>query len=418
MSATDSNNVPTSASATESVRPAGKVIAPAGPNAPTSRPLSTAEGIRLVAGREIVSTLRTKSFIWSFLITALMIAALILGQRFIGDFFAGAMGFNESVRVAATQDIGSFNVSGFETQQVSSADEAVELLRNDEVDAVWLTSAEAASLDLVNADGNPANLPDNPMGVVVGKSEVPRSALEMLTVSPSAAQLEYEGGVNPGLAYGLTIGFGVLFFMSVMAFSMRIAQTVVEEKASRIVELLLSSLPPRTILAGKIIGGTILAMGQTFGLLAVALICFAIVGDGIPLDQIGTAAIWFFVLFFFGFVVFAALYGGMGATVSRPEEVADATMPLMMLAMAPYMLVIFFATNAPFMKVLSYIPFSAPVAMPIRIFRGEAEWWEPIVTLAILIVSAVLAIALGSRLYERSVLRTQGKVKLSEALRG
>lgn len=383
-----------------------------------SRPVSTAEGVRLVAQREIVTTLRTKSFIWSFVIVAVILAALILGQRLLGDLFTGAFGMDKQLTIATTQDVTELRAGGLDALRVDSAAAALDELRAGEVDAVWLTNEEAAAVDLFTPDGQPLEAPPAGLGVVVGKDAYPMQLVESLSLAPVGAQLEYTGGVNPGLAFGLTIGFGVMFFMSVLAFSMRIAQTVVEEKASRIVELLLASLPPRTILAGKIIGGTVLATGQTLALLVIALVCFAIAGNNIPLDQIGVAALWFLVLFFFGFVFFASLYGGMAATVSRPEEVADATSLLNMVAMAPYMLTIIFATNPDVMRVLSYIPISAPVAMPVRIFRGEALWWEPIVALAILIVSVVLAIMVGARLYERSVLHTQGKLKLAQALRG
>ena len=390
---------------------------PAAP-ARDSHPVSTFEGVRLVAAREISATLRTKSFIWSFVILVVIVAALILGQRLLGDLFTGALGLDKQLTVATTQDPDALKSAHLEGVKVASAQEGLDLLRDGEVDAVWLTPDEAAGAQVFDADGNPLSTTSTSLGVVVGKDSYPMQVVDALSFAPVGAQLEYSGGVNPGLAYGLTIGFGVLFFMSVLSFSMRIAQTVVEEKASRIVELLLASLPPRTILAGKIIGGTVLATGQTLVLLAVALVCFAVAGNNIPLDQIGLAAVWFFVLFFFGFVFFAALYGGMAATVSRPEEVPDATTLLNMVAMAPYMLTIFFATNPEVMRVLSYIPISAPVAMPVRIFRGEAQWWEPLLALVILIASALVAILVGARLYERSVLHTQGKMKLAEAWRG
>ena len=70
------------------------------------------------------------------------------------------------------------------------------------------------------------------------------------------------------------------------------------------------------------------------------------------------------------------------------------------------------------MTILSYIPFSAPVAMPVRLFVGEAQWWEPLVSLVILLAACVAAILVAAKIYENSLLRMGARVKLSEALKG
>ena len=277
---------------------------------------------------------------------------------------------------------------------------------------------EAAGAPLLDPEGEPVQVPPSVSGVLVGLDGVDSGLIQRLTESPYPAQLEAGVGLNPMVTYFVTIGLGVLYFMSVMMFAQRIAQSVVEEKASRIVELLLASVRPRTIIAGKVIGGTVLAVGQVVGLAAIALIAFALSGQTGFVQLLGPALAWFAVLFFVGFVLFAALYAGMGATVSRPEDVPSAVSLLTWLVMIPYLLVVMFSTNPELMRVISYIPFSAPVAMPIRLFQGAAEWWEPFVALAILIITAAAAIWLGAKLYENAVLRTQGKVKLLEALRG
>jgi len=67
---------------------------------------------------------------------------------------------------------------------------------------------------------------------------------------------------------------------------------------------------------------------------------------------------------------------------------------------------------------MSYVPFSAPIGMPMRIFLGTAEWWEPILSLVIVAVSVVLVVLVGARIYENALLRTGSRVKLTEALRG
>ena len=122
--------------------------------------------------------------------------------------------------------------------------------------------------------------------------------------------------------------------------------------------------------------------------------------------------------FLFGFVLLASLFAAAASMVSRQEDIGSTTMPITMLVMAPYVLVIVFNDNPLVLTIMSYVPFSAPVGMPMRLFVGEAQWWEPILSLAILLASCVAAIAIGAKIYENSLLRMGSRVKLTEALRG
>ena len=121
--------------------------------------------------------------------------------------------------------------------------------------------------------------------------------------------------------------------------------------------------------------------------------------------------------FLFGFILLASLFAAAAAMVSRQEDIGSTTTPLTMLIMAPYFLVIFFNDNPTVLAIMSYVPFSAPVGMPMRLFLGEAQWWEPLLSLAILIATCVAAILVGARIYENSLLRMGARVKLREALR-
>ena len=99
------------------------------------------------------------------------------------------------------------------------------------------------------------------------------------------------------------------------------------------------------------------------------------------------------------------------------EDIGSTTAPLTMLIMAPYFLVIFFNDNPVVLTVMSYVPFSAPVGMPLRLYLGEAQWWEPILSLVILIATCVAAIVLAAKIYERSILRMGAHVSWREALK-
>nr|BFF09785.1 hypothetical protein GCM10025699_10880 [Microbacterium flavescens] len=223
---------------------------------------------------------------------------------------------------------------------------------------------------------------------------------------------------NQALGYLAAIGFGVVFLFAASMFGGTIAQSVVEEKQTRVVELLISAIPVRALLAGKVIGNTILAMGQILLLAAIAIVGLTVTDQTALLQGLGGPIAWFAVFFLFGFILLAALFAAAASMVSRMEDVGSTTTPLTMLIMAPYFLVIFFFDNPLVLGIMSYVPFSAPVGMPMRLFLGEAQWWEPLLSLAILIVTCIAAILIGSRIYENSLLRMGGRVKLSEALAG
>jgi ABC-2 type transport system permease protein len=98
--------------------------------------------------------------------------------------------------------------------------------------------------------------------------------------------------------------------------------------------------------------------------------------------------------------------------------VGSVTSPVTMLVMIPYFLVIFANSNETIMAIMSYVPFSAPVGMPLRLFLGDAQWWEPLLSLLILAATTAVVIAIGSRIYSNSLLRTGARVKLRDALKG
>jgi len=218
------------------------------------------------------------------------------------------------------------------------------------------------------------------------------------------------------LRYLVAVGFGVVFLMAASMFGGTIAQSVVEEKSTRVVEILISAIPVRSLLAGKVIGNTILAMAQIVLLVGIALVGLGVTGQAVVLTGLGVPIAWFAVFFLFGFVLLAALFAAAGALVSRQEDVGSTTAPLTMLILLPYLLVILFNDNPVVIGVMSYVPFSAPVAMPLRVYLGEAQWWEPLLSLLILVATCALAIWVGARIYSNSLLRMGARVKLREAL--
>ena len=166
------------------------------------------------------------------------------------------------------------------------------------------------------------------------------------------------------------------------------------------------------------LGTTLLAFGQIALVAATAIAGLALTGQHELLLGLGSAVVWFVVFFILGFVLLASLFAATGAMVSRQEDIGSTTTPVTLLVMVPYFLVVFFNDNPLVIGIMSYVPFSAPVGMPLRIFLGTAQWWEPLVSLAVLAATTFLVIALGARVYERSLLKLGARVSWREAVAG
>ncbi|MFF2372261.1 ABC transporter permease [Agromyces sp. NPDC058110] len=353
------------------------------------------DSVGLVAGREISSRMRSKSFLIS---TGILMLA-VLASVVLGSVFGGQTDVPKVAVIGSASSAVEGNAA-LEPVGVTDQAEGEQLLRDGEVEAIV---APAAS---------------DPLGIVViGLDQAPNDVVQAMAVYPSVELLE-PAAVDPGLAYLVAFGFGIVFFMSALTFGSTIASSVVEEKQTRVVEILLSTVSARALLTGKVVGNSVLAFGQILAIAVLALLGLMLTGQRVLLGGLGSSVVWFVVFFAIGFVMLAALFAAAAALVSRVEDVGTVTMPVMMLVMIPYFLVIFFNDNPTVLAIMSYVPFSAPVGMPMRVFLGTAEWWEPILSLVILIATTALAVLLGERIYRNSLLKTGARVKLGEALRG
>jgi len=347
----------------------------------------------LVAEREIRMRLRSKAF----LVSSGILLLLVLGSIIAMSIF----GANQSLPKVAAVGSAISKVEAtkaFEVTEAATVEEAEELVRDESVEAAVIPSEGAVGL------------------TVIGLDETPSSVVSLLSAAPQIEILE-PSDQNPGIVYLVAIAFGALFLSSALTFGTMIAQSVVEEKQTRIVEILMATVPVKALLAGKIVGNSVLAFGQIILIALAAGIGLLATGQNILLGEVGPSIVWFVVFFAAGFVMLAAMFAAAGALVSRQEDMNTSITPITMLLMVPYFAVIFFYDNPFVLAIMSYVPFSAPIGMPLRVFLGIAEWWEPLLSLVILLATTLAVISLGSRIYENGLLRTGAPVKLKDALK-
>ena len=212
---------------------------------------------------------------------------------------------------------------------------------------------------------------------------------------------------------------GLLYFFFIF-YGIMLAQGVVEEKSSRVVELLLSTIRPWQLLAGKLIGVAVVGLTQLV-LLGGAAVALAQGTDAITLPTaVGGTLVTLGVWFLLGFFLFAAMLAAAAARVSRQEDLQGVAQPVMLLITAPFVLgIALLSKNAhdPVIEWLSLVPPLSPILMPARMLLGIAPVWQ----IALSLVLAVAALAgmtrVAGRMYANSVLRSGSRVPLAEALR-
>ncbi|HEV2067884.1 MAG TPA: ABC transporter permease [Thermomicrobiales bacterium] len=243
----------------------------------------------------------------------------------------------------------------------------------------------------------------------------------LFTVEAARAQdATDDNGAITGARYAIGLAFTVLMFMAIMLYGTWVAQGVVEEKSSRIMEIMINAATPRDLLAGKVLGIGLAGLTQLLPMLVVGGIVFAfqeriiralggdldVVAD-IDFGGLTAAGVgWFLVYFLLGFILYASMYAALGSLVSRQEEVNQAISPMMTVMFVGYFAAIFSlnAPDNPVAKVLSIFPLTSPFVMISRTIIGNAEAWEIATSLALLALTVVLAILFAGRVYRVGVL--------------
>ncbi|ROP48064.1 MULTISPECIES: ABC transporter permease [unclassified Rathayibacter] len=364
----------------------------AGTGAPDGR-LSTWGATLLVAEREILSQIRSKAFLVSTVITLV----LVIGGIVLGNVLSSRTADATPVAVVGSAASALTAADALDVTEVGSVAEAEELVRAGDVDAALVPSDDAIGFSVLALD------------------EAPEGLVAALSVSPAVELLE-PSQTPSGLRTLIGLAFGLVFMLAVLGSGATIMQNTVQEKQSRIVEILLAAVPARALLAGKILGNSVIGVGTAAAIAAASALGLAVTGQTELLDLLSAPLIWFVVFFVFGFVLVASVFAAGAALVSRQEDTGSVMTPAMMLVMVPYFGVVIFGDNPLVMTILSYVPFSAPVAMPVRLFFGEAEWWEPLVSLGLLVVATAAVMAVASRIYTNSLLRMGSRVRLRDAL--
>jgi ABC-2 type transport system permease protein len=208
----------------------------------------------------------------------------------------------------------------------------------------------------------------------------------------------------------------VLLFMTIATYGAMVLSGVVEEKSSRVVEVLLARVRARELLAGKIAGIGLLGLAQVAVTALAALVAAKTISDvDLPAVRGGVLA-WAVLFFVLGYALYATVFGAIGSLASRPEDAQSAAGPVSVVLVLVYF-VSFAAIGSPdtaWARAISWIPITAPIAMPTRIAMGSAAAWEPPVAALITVATIAGIVALGGRVYASAVLHNGPTLKLRD----
>jgi ABC-2 type transport system permease protein len=219
---------------------------------------------------------------------------------------------------------------------------------------------------------------------------------------------------------GAQIG-SILLYMAILIFGQFIMMGVMEEKQSRVVEVVLSKVKPERLLTGKIVGIGLLGLIQLLaigGSVLGAVLMLDIPGVSLPSLSLGLLIRTLF-WFLLGFGLYAVLYGALGATVTRQEDAQGAAM-LPVILLLPGYFISFTAIEDPdglAAVIGSLVPFSAPIVMQVRAATGTVPMWQLVLSIALVVLTTLIVIRLGARIYRGAVLSIGRKVKLREAFK-
>lgn len=380
---------------------------------------------RVVAEREITTRIQQKSFRYSILALVVGIAAMVVLASVLGgrptDYKVGVVDQETAaiVKAAAPAIDRADEGSTIKARDFDSAAAAERAVRDGDVDAALVRTDDGYEVIGENKiDGTLSTA----LTTIASQQALDRNAqaqdvdLEQLVVGSAVAErLLDPDSDDAGARSATAFVFVLLFYLTAVMFGMTIAQSVVQEKESRVVEILAAAVPIRALLWGKIVGNSVLALFQIVVMVATGIVALALTGEKDLLSAIGPAAAWYIAFFVLGFVALSGLWAVAGSLASRQEDLGSTTVPGQIILFAPYMLAV--TGGAGVKTVVSMLPVVSAMIMPSRMAEGSVPAWQIAVALVVNVVGAFLLVRFAARLYERTLMRTERKIGFGEALR-
>ncbi|HYZ14652.1 MAG TPA: ABC transporter permease [Actinomycetota bacterium] len=389
-----------------------------------SAPTATKRVWAIVARREFVERGRDRGFLISTAITLIVLVGVIVGTSVLGGETRYRLGAVDDARQVAERSVQAAQLLDVDVELVTASDDAaaVAAVRDGRLDAAVIGGAEivvrsepsAELVGIVQAVSQRMRTEEALRGTGLSDEQI-RAALDQAPMEIRALEpVDDRRRENSAVAFvGVLALYGQLF-----AYGYWVAAGVVEEKSSRVVEVLLATVRPSQLLRGKILGIGVLGLLQLLLIGVVGLIAAQTVGSlDFPSGAIATIGI-VLVWFVFGFFFYAGLFAVAGSIVPRQEDLQSTMTPLTLLIVGSFLIGLNAIGNpsSTLATVASLLPPSAPLVMPSRIVLGETSLLGALLSVAITVAATVALVPLATRIYSAAVLRP-GRVRIRQALR-
>lgn len=394
----------------------------------TVRPLSGSTAVRMVAAREVSTRTRTRAFlIGNGIIISVIAGGLILTAVLQGHF-------GKPPEVALVGPVAALSVPlaqaekalGFDVhlRQLPTEAAARRAVADGDI-KVALVQQGAGFVAVTDKRLDPrlenllaAGIRQYALSVALNRQRIDAARLAT-DVATRTLKVDAIHPPKPDADQRTALAFAAvgLLYMQLLGNGVAVASSVVEEKTSRVVELLLSTIKPLHLLVGKILGVGVVGLAQ---LSAYAVVGLA-VGSLTGLVALSSSAVLVFAgtlcWYVLGFAFLGVLYAAAGSMVSRQEEVSSTTGPLSLLVVAMFAVAQASVQNpdGTLASIMSWIPPFSAILMPLRIAAGVTSGFQVVGTVALMLLTSSGLAVLCAKVYERSILRMGTRVSWKQA---
>ena len=399
-----------------------------------------------VAFFTIKDMVKRKSFIISNIIIILIIVLLFNIPNLLKLLDNGEGSSNSKLLIVDSENIFEGNLEAINQMDLSydakisneelSFDEIKEKISNNEIDAALVITPKDGKISMEYIVENLTYLEEIPENIVnaistiytnMQISKLNLTEEELNSMSPkfefNLKQTEEEK-VEGNVAVMMLLSMALFFAIYYCAYQVSTSITV--EKTSKIIETLVTSTSPRSIVLGKTIGIGLVGLIQIAVYIIVALICKEVFLEPGALDSIINfnnvtpfLISMTLVYFLLGYAAYALLYALTGSTVSKPEDVQSANGPVAILVIIGFYLAYFTMMNptSNLNIIASILPISSPFCMPLRIMMGIAETKDIILSIGVLLLTIIIVAKVSIRIYSNAILNYGSKIGLKDIVR-
>ena len=272
------------------------------------------------------------------------------------------------------------------------------------------TTTSAQLLALLSAAATQARFAESGISADQASALFAQADFKIEPIVDGSIRDEESYAQSAALAYVLLI----FLYGTMLIYGIQVAMGVVEEKSSRVMELLITAVQPLELMIGKVLGVGLVGLTQYGTWVGLGLVTLLISGTlgGSPGQNIDVAAVpattlFFFLLFFvLGYLLFASIYAALGSLVNRTEDVNSVTTPVTIIMVGTYLLSIYSLGNADsdLVRWLSFVPFFTPMLMFIRVALSNPAWWELLISVVLLALSSLFFAWIAAKIYRVGVL--------------